>query len=164
MTSGFDELRIIRAAEHLMPASSIHFIARGPALCPAGQLALTFMEGAGAHGTAFAAGAFRHGPYEVLDENHRAVMLAPAGRTHNLCLAMAREMAEAGSHVVLVTDQDGIEEKENIVQIKVTNPLGEHSFPLAMARIQAWLLHHVARLKGREAGVFHRVSKVTDVE
>jgi glucosamine--fructose-6-phosphate aminotransferase (isomerizing) len=164
MRSGFDEDEIIRASEHLMPGASIHFIGRGPALCSANQLALTFMEGARAHGRAFTGGAFRHGPYEVLNDSHRAVMVAPAGKTHDLCLAMAAEMAEAGSHVVLATDCDVIVKNENIAPLVVTNPCGEELFPLAFARIQAWLLHHVARLRGYEAGVFSRVSKVTDVE
>ncbi len=164
MSTGLDQPRIIRAAEHLAPAGSVHFIARGPALCAANQLALTFMEGARTHGKAFAGGAFRHGPYEVLGEDHRAVMLAPAGRTRELCVAMAAQMAEAGSHVVLVTDRGDTPEHKNIVPLRITNPLGEHSFPLAFARVQAWLLHHVARLRGFEAGVFNRVSKVTAVE
>jgi len=164
LNTGLDEEQVIRAAEHLSPADSLHFIARGPALCSANQLALTFMEGACSHGKAFAGGAFRHGPYELLGENHRAVMISPAGRTHGLCMAMAAEMAEAGSHVVLATDGEDYPVHENIVPLKVTNPLGEHSFPLAFARVQAWLLHHVARLRGFEAGVFNRVSKVTGVE
>jgi glutamine---fructose-6-phosphate transaminase (isomerizing) len=164
MDTTLDEDQVIRAAEHLAPADSLHFIARGPALCSANQLALTFMEGARSHGKAFAGGAFRHGPYEVLGEDHRAVMIAPEGRTCELCMAMAVEMAEAGSRVVLVTDREETPAHENIVPIKVSNPLGEHSFPLAFARVQAWLLHHVARLRGFEAGVFNRVSKVTDVE
>ncbi|MBW7997448.1 MAG: SIS domain-containing protein [Candidatus Glassbacteria bacterium] len=161
---GLDKPAIISAAEHLMPADSIHFIGRGPALCSAGQLALTFMEGAQAHGRAFTGGAFRHGPYEVLGPGHRAVVLAPGGRTVKLCLAMANEMAGAGSHVVLVTDLDEIEPRENLVVLKVKNPVGERTFPLAFARVQAWLLHHVARLRGYEAGFLSRVSKVTDVE
>ncbi len=164
ISTGFDEEQIIRAARHLAPAGSVHFVARGPALCSANQLALTFMEGACSHGKAFAAGAFRHGPFELLGEDHRAVMIAPAGRTHELCVAMAVEMAEAGSHVVLVTDRKDTPARENIVPLIISNPLGEHSFPLAFARVQAWLLHHVAHLRGFEAGVFNRVSKVTAVE
>ena len=164
MRSGFDEDAVARAAGYLMPGDSIHFIARGPALCSAHQLALTFMEGAQAHGRAFTGGAFRHGPYEVLNDGHRAVLLAPAGKTRELCLSMAGEMAAAGSHVVLVSDSDESTGHENIVTLKVSNPGGEELFPLAFARIQAWLLHHVARLRGYEAGVFSRVSKVTDVE
>jgi len=77
---------------------------------------------------------------------------------------MAVEMAAAGSHVVLVTDRDGIGPAANLVVLKVPNPGGEELFPLALARIQSWLLHHVARLRGYEAGVFSRVSKVTNVE
>ena len=158
------EGEMIQAAGFLQPADSIHFIARGPALAAACQMALTFMEGAKTHGTAFAAGAFRHGPFEVLGEKHRAVCLAPEGKTGELCLAMAREMASKGSHVVLLTDMARVPKHENLLTIRV-RPFGEERlFPLALTVIQGHLLHHVARLRGYEAGVFDVVSKVTTVE
>jgi len=158
------EGEMIQAAGFLQPADSIHFIARGPALAAACQMALTFMEGAKTHGTAFAAGAFRHGPFEVLGEKHRAVCLAPEGKTGELCLAMAREMASKGSRVVLLTDMARVPKHENLLTIRV-RPFGEERlFPLALTVIQGHLLHHVARLRGYEAGVFDVVSKVTTVE
>ena len=158
------EEEVIRAARFLQPAHSIHFIARGPALAAARQMALTFMEGAKTHGTAFAAGAFRHGPFEALGEKHRALCLAPQGRTGELCLAMALEMASKGSRVVLLTDMARVPRDENLLAIKV-KPFGEERlFPLTLTMIQGYLLHHVARLRGYEAGVFDVVSKVTTVE
>ncbi len=158
------EEEVIQAAQFLQPAESIHFIARGPALAAACQMALTFMEGAKTHGTAFAAGAFRHGPFEVLGEKHRAVCLAPKGKTGELCLAMAQEMTSKGSRVVLLTDMARVPKHENLLTIRV-RPFGEERlFPLALTVIQGHFLHHVARLRGYEAGVFDVVSKVTTVE
>ncbi|OGG05169.1 MAG: hypothetical protein A3F83_08460 [Candidatus Glassbacteria bacterium RIFCSPLOWO2_12_FULL_58_11] len=158
------EKEVSAAAEFLRPAESIHFIARGPALAAARQMALTFMEGAKCHGTAFAAGAFRHGPFEVLGENHRAVCLAPQGKTSALTLAMAREMASRGSRVVLLTDLEEIPEEDNLCVIRVKSFGEERLFPLALVVLQGHLLHHVAALRGYEAGVFRVVSKVTTVE
>jgi len=158
------EKEVIRAARFLQPAESIHFIARGPALAAACQMALTFMEGAKTHGAAFAAGAFRHGPFEVLGEKHRAICLAPEGKTGELCLAMAREMASKGSRVVLLTDMGRVPKHKNLLTIRVKYFGEERLFPLTLTVIQGYLLHHVARLRGYEAGVFDVVSKVTTVE
>ena len=158
------EEEVIQAAKFLQPADSIHFITRGPALAAARQMALTFMEGAKTHGTAFAAGAFRHGPFEVLGEKHRSLCLAPEGKTGELCLAMAQEMASKGSRVVLLTDMAQVPEHENLLTIQVKAFGEERLFPMTMTVIQGYLLHHVARLRGYEAGVFDVVSKVTTVE
>lgn len=164
LKSTFKEDEVVRAAEFIGPAGSIHFIARGPALAAARQMALTFMEGAKTHAAAFTGGAFRHGPFEVLGEDHRAVILAPRGKTSHLCLSMAGEMAAAGSRVVLLTDLDQTPENKNVFTIRVRSFSEEKLFPLALAMVQNYLLHHMARLRGYEAGVFIRSTKVTTVE
>ncbi len=158
------EERIIAAAELLQPAESLHFIARGPALASARQLALTFMEGARAKAAAFTGGAFRHGPYEVLGEGHRAVVLAPLGKTTALLLAMAAEMAARGSRVALLTQAAEPPEHPNLRVVPIPDFRDERLFPLALCQTQNLLLHHVARLRGFEAGKFEVVSKVTTTE
>ena len=127
-------------------------------------MALTFMEGAKSHGAAFTGGAFRHGPFEVLGPGHRAVVLAPAGRTAGLLTAMSQEMAARGSRVVLITDLEESPRQENLLILRVRNFGEERLFGLAIAQVQGYLLHHVARLRGYEAGVFRIASKVTTVE
>ena len=158
------EEEIIQAAEFMGPADSVHFIARGPALAAARQMALTFMEGAKTHGTAFTGGAFRHGPFEVVGEGHRVVCLAPEGKTSSLCLKMAGEIAAAGSRVVLFTDLEKAPEHKNLRTIRLQSFSDEKLFPLALTVIQCYFLHHVARLRGFEAGVFNLASKVTTVQ
>ncbi|MFH1068932.1 MAG: SIS domain-containing protein [Candidatus Glassbacteria bacterium] len=159
-----DEERVAAAAAWLHPADSLHFIARGPALAAARQMALTFMEGAKSHATAFTGGAFRHGPFEVLGPGHRAVVLAPDGKTGELTSAMALEMAQRGSRVVLITDIEKTLGHENLLRLEVANFGEERLFPLAIAQVQNYLLYHVARLRGYEAGVFRIASKVTTTE
>jgi glutamine---fructose-6-phosphate transaminase (isomerizing) len=156
--------QLIAAAEFLQPAQSIHFIARGPALAAARQLALTFMEGAKVHATAFAAGAFRHGPFEVVREGHRAVFLVPDGITSGLCFGILKEMLALGSKVVLLTDCRDTPEDKNLFTIRFRSFGEERLFSLVITQVQNNLLHHVARLRGYEAGVFETVSKITAVE
>ena len=98
MRTGLDEAAVVRAAEHLMPGGSIHFVGRGPALCSANQLALTFMEGGAVPWPGVQPVVrFRHGPYEVLGREHRGVVLAPAGRTHELCIVDGRGNGRCGA-------------------------------------------------------------------
>lgn len=156
--------QVTTAAEFLQPAQSIHFIARGPALTAARQLVLTFMEGARVHSTAFTAGAFRHGPFEVVKKGHRAVFLVPKGKTTDLCLGMLKEMLALGSRVLLLTDCENTPKDKNLFTIQFKSFGEERLFPLVITQVQGYLLNHVARLRGFEAGVFETVTKVTTVE
>ena len=73
-------------------------------------------------------------------------------------------MAAKGSKVLLLTDRESPPEHENLVCLRVKHFGDECLFPLAMAQVQGYLLHHVAGLRGYEAGVFRIASKVTTVE
>ncbi|MEA2063853.1 MAG: SIS domain-containing protein, partial [Gemmatimonadota bacterium] len=136
--------RAAGAARHIQPADSIHCVARGPALTAARQLALTFMEGARVHATAFSGGAFRHGPFETIGQGHRAVFLIPQGKTAGLCFGMLEEMLALGSRVVLLTDCKCELENEDLYTIELPAPGEERLFPLVLARVQCHFLHHVA--------------------
>ncbi len=153
---------IQKAAALLADRDAIHFIARGPSVAAARQSALTFMEGANVSATAFTGGSFRHGPYELLGPKHRSVLFAPKGRTFLLMKAMAREIAEAGGHVVVFSDQRFKLPKKSLL-LKMPM-VGEELFPLACCITQERLLHEVARRRGKTAGVFRRCSKITDKE
>lgn len=161
-----DEKRIIEAAEILHSGNAVAFVGRGPAYVAAKQSALTFMEGTKRLIISFSGGAFRHGPFECLDKDFRAVFLMPKGRTFSINQKMAQEAAKLGARVVCFTDAD-IQEKENIQVIRLKNVESESSeelFPLVMSGAQALLLHHFAKLKGIEAGQFRYCSKVTSQE
>ena len=161
-----DENQIVEAAEILHSGTAVAFVGRGPAYAAARQCALTFMEGAKRAIVNFSGGAFRHGPFECLDQNFRAIFLMPKGRTFSINENMAREAAELGAKVVCITDTE-IQSEENIHVIRLDNIENESSeelFPLVMSGAQALLLHHFARLKGIEAGQFRYCSKVTAKE
>ncbi|MCE5271149.1 SIS domain-containing protein [bacterium] len=161
---GLDPGRVSAAAEFIQPADCLHVIARGPSLAAARQLGLTLMEGARCKAAAFAAGAFRHGPFEVAGPGHQAIVMAARGRTESLCLGLAAELAAKGSRVLLLTDCESTPAGPNLFELRVPYHGEEHLFPLALAMVQAHLLDNIARLRGYEAGVFHSISKVTTKE
>lgn len=156
----YDQRSIDAAADLLADAEAIHFIARGPALAAAKQAALTFMEGTHTYATWFAGGAFRHGPFEMVGESHRCVFFIPGGKTFDLLVSMAKEVAEKGSRVVAITDQDVDLASPNTRVLKVPD-FGENLFPVTAATTQELLLHAVASRRGVKAGEFRYGGKVT---
>jgi len=148
------------AAGFLREAAFLYFVARGPSLAAAHQAALTFNEGARLPTCALAGGSFRHGPLELVGEAFAGIFLAPAGSTWELSMAVAREVAEAGGRALLLTDQapPGRSGRLRVVELA---PCGEDLFPLGACVPAELLLHRMARDRGREAGVFERISKVT---
>ena len=155
---------IRQAAAFFLPAEAVQFVARGPSMVAARQAALTFMEGAKLPSTALTAGAFRHGPLELAREGHRVVFFVPQGRTFEITVGLARECAEKGSRVVLLTDvelPDTVNPRMYVIGIP---SVGELLFPVLVATPQALLLHHVAAGRGFVAGVFDHGSKVTTRE
>ncbi len=146
----------------LVDSRAIHFVSRGPAMAGAKQCVLTFMEGTRTSCTAFTGGAFRHGPYELVDATHRCVFLIPGGRTEKLLKNMAAEVAGKGSQVVIVTDQE-INVSGSVCVLRVP-AFSEQLFNIAAAKTQQLLLDALASRKGLEAGVFRNSQKITAVE
>jgi len=157
------EQAIIDAADLLLPADALAFVARGPAHVTARQCALTFMEGARLLAAPFTAGAFRHGPFESAGPDLRAVIFLPDGPTRTITEGLGREAAEHGAHVVFVTDAD-LAEGPNIKVIRLQTIAAdsrEDLFPLIASAAHPLLLHHLAKARGFEAGQFRYGGKVT---
>ena len=151
---------IAAAAEFLVGVPFLYFIGRGPALAAAHQGALTFNEGARLPTCALAGGTFRHGPFELVDERFAAVFLVPGGNTRDMAVGMACEVAEAGGRVLLLTDGAADDLPSGIHAVRLPG-LGEELFSLNVCLPVEQLLFHVAQQRGREAGVFERIDKVT---
>ncbi len=163
-TATVDDEGIALAADLLADAAALHMIARGPAVAAARQAALTFMEGTRISATAFPAGSFRHGPFELADATHRAILYIPAaGRTHALMLRLADELAGKGSRVIAISDVPVALPAETGQVVRV--PAAEELlFPVAAAVAQARLLDAVAARRGLEAGAFRYSGKITLTE
>lgn len=150
------------AAEFLRTASSLQFVARGPAIAAALQAALTFQEGVHIHASAMTGGSFRHGPIERAGPDLSLVVYAPADTGGDLLAAAALEAAEMGARVVLLT-QHPRTPHPNLLQMEISSP--EPSlFGLACAVPQELLLDRMAWDRGVQAGVFRHGGKITDRE
>lgn len=146
-------------AAYLEGAGFLYFVARGPALAAAHQGALTFTEGARLPTCALAGGAFRHGPLELAGPGFAGLFFAPEGRARHLTAAAAREVAQAGGRVLLLTTVAEAP-AEGLLVIALPD-VGEELFSLNACVPVELLLYHVARERGLEAGVFEHISKVT---
>lgn len=147
------------AADLFREAQTVYFVSRGPAMAAARQAALTFQEGAHVFTTAMPGGSMRHGPFEIAGPGHFAVMFAPEGHGGDLVRSMAREMADLGSRIVLLTASE-VEGHQNMVSVAL-GPGDPELFPLACAVPQELLLARMASDRGWTAGVFRRGGKIT---
>lgn len=157
----YDGDAIKQAARFIADRDAIHFISRGPAMVAAKQSALTFMEGTGVSATALTGGAFRHGPFELVGPDYRCVMFIPGGPTGDLLKVMAGEVAEKGSHVVVITDQENFRLHEQRCAVLHVPTFGEELFAIAAATTQELLLDAVASERGVCAGEFRYCQKIT---
>ncbi|MBU4201221.1 MAG: SIS domain-containing protein [Verrucomicrobia bacterium] len=151
---------IDQAARLLADASAIHFVSRGPAVVAARQAALTFMEGTRISAAAYTGGAFRHGPFELVDENLRCVFFVPGGTTCELIKKMALDVVEKKGRVIVITDQKVILPQSQGAVLKVPD-FGEDLFCLSAATTQELLLDAVAGNRGLKAGQFRYGEKIT---
>ncbi|MFM8322865.1 MAG: SIS domain-containing protein [Chloroflexota bacterium] len=94
-------------AEQLRAYQAIYLLGRGLSYASAQQGAHVLHEMARFPGIAYSSGAFRHGPWEAVDENSRAVVFAPTDHTLPLNLALAGDLVRLGGEVALVTSNKG---------------------------------------------------------
>ena len=90
------------------------------------------------------------------------MMFAPEGHGGDLVRSIAREMAELGTSVVLMTAVE-VDGHENMVSI-VREPGDPELFSLACAVPQELLLDRMASDRCLTAGVFQRGGKITEKE
>jgi len=91
--------------EKFIPYQAVYLSGRGHSLASAHQGSLLFHEIARFPGVAFNAGAFRHGPWEALDERMLAFVFAPVDDTYDLNINLLLILCALGSRVVLVSGQ-----------------------------------------------------------
>lgn len=147
------------AVEFLGSLSNMHFIGRGADLATAGQWSLIIKEGADVFSEALSAGMFRHGPIELAGAGHAAAFICSRPHRPELTCGLAREVAEIGSKVLILSDTP-CKGNANLMNVVLPNP-SPRCFPLLCAPFIELFVHHMAKLRGRRAGVFHNSMKVT---
>jgi glucosamine--fructose-6-phosphate aminotransferase (isomerizing) len=153
------------AGAALVSSRSVMVIARGPALAAADYGALIIKETAAMPAECLAGGSFRHGPVEVAGPDVGVVILAPSGRTAELCARLAVDSASMGSPTWLIAD-NGTSLPAATDRLRVTTlPAVDEAYaPLTMSVPIQRLAARLARDRGREPGVLLRSQKVTDRE
>ncbi|MDH5440888.1 MAG: SIS domain-containing protein [Candidatus Bathyarchaeota archaeon] len=154
---------ITLAEQLLKDATTLHFLSRGPALVGAYQGALTFMEGARMTASAMPCGSFRHGPFELVGEEHHAIVYIPSSPPGRSVTRMVSEMAQKGSHIVAFSASSERIENPHVLEIVFLN-VEDRQLPIAAATAQELLLDRIASRRGLTCGVFRHIAKVTRVE
>jgi len=106
---------------------------------------------------------FRHGPIEVVDESFGAVVFAQEGRSIELSVKLAQDIAAKSGKVILVTGQDECIEDKNIFVLKYKKTNEYLSPILEIAGIQ-FLCNAVAENSGIIPGEFRWAGKITTEE
>jgi len=138
--------------------SPVYLLGRGPSYASVLEGALLFHETAKAPAVGMHAASFRHGPVEMVDSRFAGIVFAPAGRTRDLSLGLARDLKRFGGKVRVVgpagTDADGLD-------LHRTSELPENLAPLfEVIPLQCAALR-LAQLRGLEIGAFRYTPQVT---
>jgi len=137
----------------------LSLLGRGPSLASAMAGALILKEATKIRAEGMSGGQFRHGPLEVVTPDFAAVVFATKGRTRDINLRLARDIAEFGGKVVIV-DSDKELEGERIFNL-VLPPLDEFCTPLLEILPIQLLSWSAATERGLQPGRFDKAAKVT---
>jgi glucosamine--fructose-6-phosphate aminotransferase (isomerizing) len=138
--------------------SFVHLLGRGPSCATAWEGALLFCEIAKAPAIAMTVASFRHGPIEVVDRSFRALVFAPAGKTRDLNVGFAADVARFGGSVRLIGPggADGL----GLPWID-TPPCADTLAPLLeIVPVQVAAMR-LAELRGVAPGSFRYISQIT---
>jgi glutamine---fructose-6-phosphate transaminase (isomerizing) len=136
----------------------ITLMARGPSLATALSGGLLFKETAKIPAEGLSTAQFRHGPIEIAERGHRAIVIAGPGATLPLDLGMVADLRRAGSQVLVIGPAPA-DAADDVVALPETwlAPLAE-IVPLQL------LARRMALALGIAPGSFRYISKVTAKE
>lgn len=152
------EERTARLSAFLAGSERLALLARGPSLTSATAGSLILKEVAKVQGEAMSAGQFRHGPLEIAGPGFAAIVFAMRGKTQELGLRLAHDIARFGGKAVLVGD--AALQAERVFHLALPT-LDELYAPLAEIVPLQLLARQMALDKGLTPGKFERAGKVT---
>ena len=162
INQGREKVKII--SKVFLKCQNISIIARGPSVSAASQGALMLKETARLYAESISAGQFRHGPLEITGVGHGAIILVHSGKTSDLNLKLAKEIAEFGSEVLIITDmKSDLDEIKKIFTYKINN-ITEYIAPM----LQIIPLELISLISTENKGLldegYSRIEKVTTDE
>jgi glucosamine--fructose-6-phosphate aminotransferase (isomerizing) len=143
--------------ERLDGVQTITFVGRGPSLAAVGTAALTTKESAHFPSEGLSSAAFRHGPLEMAGPNHFVLVYTGVGLTAALNARLADDIRAAGGKVGLVRESAS----PDVFSLPPSSEVALPIFEILPAQMVTLAL---ARLQGREPGLFEHAHKVTLVE
>lgn len=138
-------------------------IGRGYDLCTVDAGALFIKELAKYPSISFDAGQFRHGPFEMSGPEFHAIIFATEGPGCQMQLGLARDIADKGGKIIVVTNNADIEETENIAVIRQKFVSEELACIGNILPVQCFG-NYIAKKKGLKVGEFIYSSKITTVQ
>lgn len=112
----------------------------------------------------FDGGEFRHGPFEMVDENFFGIVLAPTGCTRELNVRLAQDIAERGGRALLITCGGVSGISGRVLTVDLGDGFDEALAPIAAIAPIQLLADSLAKAKGIVAGKFRWGSKITAEE
>ncbi len=141
----------------------LQIIARGPSYSTAMQSALMYKEATRTAASGTLGGEFRHGPMEMVQKGFKSVLFAPEGKTIKQSIQMAKDIANFGGKVLLITNIDTDISNEKIKILKIDEQ-DEYLFSILSIIPVQLLVDYLGKSLGLEAGSFSRGAKVTVIE
>lgn len=155
--------RIKDALEFLGELPALQIIARGPSYSTALQSGLMFKEAARVAASGILGGEFRHGPMEMVQEGFKSILFAPNGKTVDQSIKMAKDIADFGGKVLLITNTKPKLSNKNILILTI-NEQDEFLFSIQSIIPVQLFINYFAEAKGFEVGSFAHGAKVTAAE
>jgi glucosamine--fructose-6-phosphate aminotransferase (isomerizing) len=164
---------IKQIASELSKAQDIIYIGRGVSFPLAMEGALKLKEVSYIHSEATAAGELKHGPIALIDENVPVIAIAPSDELFDKTASNIREVAARGGKIILISDEKGIKNLEDIAQAAVEMPFIDCnkskfncliSAPIIYAVPIQLLAYHVAVQKGTDVDQPRNLAKSVTVE
>lgn len=151
--------RIDGLVDFLGKVDHLSLLGRGPSLASAMAGALILKEATKMRAEGMSAGQFRHGPLEVVTPGFAAVVFAMQGRTSDINLRLAHDIAEFGGKAAIIGSEEA-PQGERIFNLTLP-PLDEFSSPLLEIMPIQLLSWRIATEKGLEPGKLDKATKVT---
>jgi glucosamine--fructose-6-phosphate aminotransferase (isomerizing) len=148
---------VARLAERLRDVEHLFIVGRGSSLAAVGTGALTIKESDHLHAEGLSSAAFRHGPFEMLNDATFVLVFAGDVKTRDLNLGLLRDLEKMGVRCALIGEDVKDAELRLPAIASPLRPIME-ILPVQMMTLA------LAALANREAGTFVRATKVTTVE
>jgi glutamine---fructose-6-phosphate transaminase (isomerizing) len=148
---------VVELAKVLAPVRHLFLVGRGASLAAVGAGALIIKESDHFHAEGMSSAAFRHGPFEMLNDETFVVVFSGDDKTRDLNLRLLADIQKAGGKAGLVGEDSAIE------CFRLKGPDSSIRAILEVLPIQMATLA-LAALAGREPGKFDLATKVTATE